>query len=284
MRIIDAHIHLWDTSRQHLPWLDGPDADPRLLGRFTADDLSARYAAALPADCAFDGGVYVEVDCADPLDEDRQLATNRDPRVLAKVMRSTLDPAMRVPLFAAGVRDPLHVPGSERGRCLDDGFVAGLRLLGQAGLPFDACVRRDELDDLAETAERAPDTTIVVDHMGNVTPGTLDERYVAAMRRLAACPNVVVKVSGYPTDDRRFVRDLLALSRELFDGRRMAASNWPVVDSYSSLEAHLSTLLDEDGDDERLYHDTAAHVYGIGRRPSSHTTQHNASIQQEQHQ
>lgn len=264
MPLIDAHVHFWDPAEQRLDWLS--DDDGTLNRRWTMSDLAACYGPFFAQGVRWLGGVYVEVDCADPLAEDRLICDDDDPRILASVMRADVSPWMRVPLFASGVRDPLHVPSSARGRCLDPLFIAGLRALEGAGLPFDACMRVEELDDLAAAHELVPDLTLVIDHMGNVTPATFDERYLSVMRRLAALPNTVVKVSGYPTDDRGFVRELLAFSRETFAGRRMYASNWPVVETYSTFADHLQLLLDEEGGDASLFRDVAARVYGIDVR------------------
>ncbi|RSX53298.1 amidohydrolase [Bifidobacterium goeldii] len=259
--IIDAHFHIWNPAVQRLPWLD--NADPALRRHWSLDMFKAAYAPFAPDGVRLLGGVYVEVDCDDPEQEDRFIASNHDPLILARVMRACTKPWMRVPLFADGVRDPLHIPSSQPGRCMDDEFIGGLRMLGAAGLPFDVCARINELDDVAAAHEQAPDTTMVIDHMGNVTPTDFTEQYRESMRRLAAQPNTYIKVSGYPTADRAFVRDLLAFSRETFAGRRMYASNWPVVGTYSSFEEHLRMLIDEEGHDESLFRDTAAQVYHI---------------------
>lgn len=259
--IIDAHFHIWDPTIQRLPWLD--DADPLLNRKWDLADLERAYASFDAESVRFLGGVYVEVDCDSPEAEDRLIYSNHDPRILARVMRARMEPWMRIPLFADGVRDPLHIPSSRPGRCLDSDFIDGLRMLGAAGLPFDVCARIDELDDIAQAHEQAPDTVIVLDHMGNVTPERFTEQYRDAMRRLAQLPNTYVKVSGYPTSDIKFVHDVLAFSREVFPNRRMYASNWPVVESYANFNDHLRLLLAEEGYDESLFCTTAAQVYHI---------------------
>ena len=53
-------------------------------------------------------------------------------------------------------------PGFLRDRALR----AGMRRLGESGLPFDACVRSWQLTELAELAAACPDTVIVLDHVG----------------------------------------------------------------------------------------------------------------------
>ena len=148
-RIIDSHFHIWDPSVQPLSWLDGTDGS--ITRRYDMDCLKRAYASynERHPDAAvnFIGGVYVEVDTDDTSLEDRLLSENHDPLLLATSMRSTVGPAMRVPLYAHGVREPLHTPASPRGRCLQDDFIRGLRLMADKNMPFDACVRVEELDD-----------------------------------------------------------------------------------------------------------------------------------------
>ena len=129
LTIIDSHFHLWNLDVLHLPWL----ADcPAIAHSYAASDLITAYKA--HADVRFLGGVYIEVDCDDRLKEDEYIYGLKEPKMLAKVMRATLSDHMRVPLGIAGVREPLHVPSSPKGRCLEKSFLAGLERLADAGL------------------------------------------------------------------------------------------------------------------------------------------------------
>ena len=65
LEVIDAHFHMWDLGRQHLPWLDGM---PSLNRSFTLHELEDEYRQ---LGVEFLGGVYVEVDSYDLLFEDR---------------------------------------------------------------------------------------------------------------------------------------------------------------------------------------------------------------------
>ena len=156
-RIIDSHFHIWDPSVQPLSWLDGTDGS--ITRRYDLDCLKRAYASyneQHPAAAVnFIGGVYVEVDTDDTSLDDRLLSENHDPLLLATSMRSTVGPAMRMPLYAHGVREPLHTPASPRGRCLQDDFIRGLQLMADKNMPFDACVRVDELDDFAQACARS---------------------------------------------------------------------------------------------------------------------------------
>ncbi|MGJ0593506.1 amidohydrolase family protein [Bifidobacterium longum subsp. longum] len=271
-RIIDSHFHIWDPSVQPLSWLDGTDGS--ITRRYDMDCLKRAYASYNEhhpdAAVNFIGGVYVEVDTDDTSLEDRLLSENHDPLLLATSMRSTVGPAMRVPLYAHGVREPLHTPTSPRGRCLQNEFIRGLQLMADKNMPFDACVRVDELDDLAQACEQVPEATVIVDHMGNISNLHNLESSSDALHRLGELPNVYVKVSGYPTDDLRFVSTLLDLAQAAFSNKRLLyASNWPVVGLYADFDSHLSILLNRFAGNDDFFLNNARNAYHIVERKKS---------------
>lgn len=259
MKVIDAHVHAWDLSRQQVAWV-APNS--RLYGlSFGLDDLRREYST-LAVGLA--GAVYVEIDSDDPIREDEIVYEEiaPDPLVVATVMRARLSPSMRVPLAAVGIREPLHIPSQPAGRCLQKGFVEGLKLLGEHELTFDACVRADELTDLACSLEQVPQTRVVVDHLGNVDelgPGTRD-----VLRRLADCENVWFKVSGFDTSRTKFVAELLEFVRDTVEpSRLMYASNYPVVKEYSSLREHWDVVTKYCGDVPGFFAENAMEAYNI---------------------
>ncbi|WP_085810366.1 amidohydrolase [Sphingomonas sp. TZW2008] len=144
-----------------------------------------------------------------------------------------------------------HAPA---GLYADATFRAGFARLGPLGLTFDAWVLEPQIGDVAALARAFPDQPIVLDHVG--TPlglGSYDGRqrerfngWAAAIRDLAQCPNVTVKLGGLAMPfcalgnlgpDARPTSDLLA---ELFrpyvetcieafgTERAMFESNFPV--------------------------------------------------------
>ena len=84
------------------------------------------------------------------------------------------------------------------------GFRQGFTHLGRLGLSFDAWVLEPQIGDVTDLARAFPDTAIVLDHVG--TPlglgrytGRQGERFGVwrnAIRDLASCPNVMVKLGG----------------------------------------------------------------------------------------
>jgi len=214
--IIDTHQHLWDTSRQRLPWLaDAPD----LLRRNyrTEEYLAATAGLNIRA-------IYMEVDVAESeLVPEAELvlgmARGRKTPMVAAVIGGRPD----APSFAdylkrfradphfKGVRRVLHSPGTPAGWCLRPEFVRGVRLLGEADRSFDLCMRAPELMDAVKLTELCPGTRFVLDHCGNpdlkafraARPGEARPRHTAdewrrAIDAFAKRPNVIGKISGIP--------------------------------------------------------------------------------------
>jgi L-fuconolactonase len=254
LQVIDAHFHVWDPMVQEIPWIQSPE-NFVLNRRWTIEDLEAEYAK-LGVD--FLGGVYVEVDAADHELEDRLVEENPSKKILAQMLRAQLSPSMRVPIRATGIREPLHVPTSSRGRCLEDSFLSGLRALAKRGMPFELCNRGGELGDMVKAFGQVPEVTVIIDHLGNITE--LDPLSRAALKGMAALPNAYIKVSGdkpVNLDVVKFVRDVFSPDRLLF------ASNWPVVNLESSLAEHFERVQGIFGDDEDFFMDNAKRAYGL---------------------
>jgi L-fuconolactonase len=83
-------------------------------------------------------------------------------------------------------------------------FQLGVQQLARYGLAFDAWVYHTQIDELINLVDSAPNTTIVVDHVGGPI-GVAEYRSYQAdvtrvwtrkLRELAERPNVVVKVGG----------------------------------------------------------------------------------------
>ncbi len=263
LKVIDSHFHVWDLGRQRLDWLAGTDGS--ISRTYTMADLETAYARLDGVD--FLGGVYVEVDCADPVAEDALVYNlmQTNPKVLACMLRSEVSPYMRVPVHAAGIREPLHIDSEPRGRCLEPSFIAGLRALAAADLPFESCNRVGELEDAAEAFSQVPEATVILNHLGNVE--ALTPAWCAAMERFAALPNLYLKVSGFTTADAGFTAELLSFVRETFSPERLLyASNWPVVSLYSSFEEHFCLLREAFGDDEDFFMNNAVRAYSLSAR------------------
>lgn len=87
-------------------------------------------------------------------------------------------------------------------------FRAGVRTLAEMGFSFDAWLYHPQLPELAALAAAVPEATVVLNHLGGplgIGPYRGDRSRVradwrASLERLAACPNVFLKLGGIGMD------------------------------------------------------------------------------------
>ncbi|MBM4418120.1 MAG: amidohydrolase [Chloroflexi bacterium] len=193
------------------------------------------------------------------------------------------DPALVNPANAAP-------PGLLASRAFRDGFAQ----LAPLGLSFDAGVMHPQIPEMTDLARAFPTTAIVLNHVG--TPigigryaGRRDAvfaEWAAAMRDLATCPNVTVKVgglgmriNGFPFHEGAAPPDSAALAaawrpyvdlciEQFGTARCMFESNFPVDKGSYTYAAYwnackLLTRGASAEDRARLFHRTAAQVYRL---------------------
>ena len=275
--LADAHFHVWDPRAHYYPWLCDPQPIP-----FRYGDYSALRRPYLVEDYRRDSagwrverGVYVEAewDPRDPLGEMNFIAQVRKggfPTVaIAQAWLHQDDCAAVLEgqarhSFVRGIR---HKP--KPGMMDDAKWRQGYARLAPLGLHFELQAPWRQLEEAARLAAASPETTIVLNHTGlPLDPEIQDWR--KAMARLAACPNVAVKISGLGNVQRK--REVVLATIELFGtARAMFASNFPV----DSLRASFDTIFS--GFDEitrgfaaaerrALFHDNAVRIYRMEQR------------------
>jgi predicted TIM-barrel fold metal-dependent hydrolase len=268
MQIVDAHQHFWDLARNYHPWL----CDARPIP-FRYGDYAALRRPYLPGDYRADAGryevvgsVYVEAefDPQAPLAEVEWVAglsrTQGLPTVI--VAQAWLDREDREEVLAAHGAHPLvrgirHKPAAAPapdlarrgapGSMDDPAWRDGYALLAGHGLSFDLQTPWWHLDAAADLARDFPDTQIVINHTGLPAvraPAALD-LWAEALRRVAAWPNVALKISGlgiagqpWRAEDNREI--VLTAIQAFTPARVMFASNFPV----DSLVAGFETIFD----------------------------------------
>ena len=279
--LYDTHVHVWDPGVLDLPWLKGSPAFDRIFSwqEYLRDAQSLGITEA----------IYMEVD-AKETSFDAELAVVKDLlNTPGTILRGAVmggrpgspDFASWLDVLAGdprirGVRETLHTPSRPAGRCLDPAYINGVRLMGERGFTFDACMRVGELADAASLAAACPDTTIVLDHLGNppISAGVSDS-WRRALEALAAEPNMVGKMSGliqnadgetWSTEDfAPFMECLL----EAFGPERVVwGSNWPVCTLKGSLSRWVATtheVLQARSEPERaaVLHGNAPRLYGL---------------------
>lgn len=276
-KLLDTHQHLMYRDRLTYAWADGL---PALAGRsFTLDDYQR-----LTSGRGVEGTIFMEADAGDYRAETRAVsALMRQPGSgLLGVISSCrpeedgfaawLDECAGLPVV--GFRRILHEVPDDVSR--GDTFRTNIRRLGGVGRPFDLVVRADQLPLAVDFARACPEVQFVLDHCGVPDiAGQGFEPWAADMRAVAACDNVVCKISGVlaycaPDDAHaEAVRPYVAHVIDSFTPARcLWGSDWPVVNVTSSLPdwiAAFRSLIADLSDTERaaICHGTAERIYKV---------------------
>ncbi|MFI5894549.1 amidohydrolase family protein [Actinoplanes sp. NPDC051513] len=293
--IVDAHHHVWRQA--DMPWLSGPMV-PRIFGpyepirrdyliqEYRDDAISAGIGASVyvqpnwPMDRVVDevrwiaglheqtGWPMAMVGCADLFSTDA-----------AEVMRTQ----QAISPLVVGTRLQLHwherpefrfADGPDRMK--DPVFRDNIAALRDLGWLFELQVFSGQMHDAADLVAQNPDVPFVLVHAGMLTDHT-DPAVVAAwragLRELAACPNVVVKLTGQGTFVHRVDPGLLRfVAGEILDrfgsARAMFGTNLPVEKLWTSsaalTDAWKRALSDRTGDEQAdVFARTARRVYGL---------------------
>jgi predicted TIM-barrel fold metal-dependent hydrolase len=293
-KIVDAHHHLWELNRRDkYPWLQDDPSGEGMLGRLTpiAQDYSV---SDYRVDCAaYDlvKSVHIEAVPADAIAESRwlQLTAERSGLPDAIVARVELHKPGAEKIMAEhcghpnvrGIRHIVNWHGNPRfsftdhDYLVDPTWLAGFKLLRKYELSFDLQIYPNQMSVAAALAARNPDTLIILNHAG--MPIERDEAGLATwrdgMKRLAAEPNVVAKISGLGMVDhlwseatiRPFV---LGVIDHFGVDRVMFASNFPVDKLYSSFDALFGAFENivasfSEGEKGKFFHDNALRAYRI---------------------
>jgi predicted TIM-barrel fold metal-dependent hydrolase len=199
MQRIDAHQHLWDLAQFPCGWCGGI---PVLNRNFSLADYQA---AAAGADIV--RTVFVECDVDEPhglAEAAYYNALAREHSLIGGIVAAARPERADFPhqldqLLALeklrGLRRVLHVvPDAVSQAPL---FAENLRLLARHQLTFDLCLLGRQLALARPLIETCPQVQFVLDHCGVPDiQGRAFEPWQAHIREIAACPNVVCKVSG----------------------------------------------------------------------------------------
>ena len=237
---IDAHHHVWDLAVRDQPWT----ADlPPLRRSFALADLRPDLEEA-----RIERTVLVQtVPVAEETPEFLALAAGDGADVVAGVVGwvelGAPDVAERLAQLQAatggarlvGIRHLVQSEPDPRWLARAD-VRNGVAAVGAAGLAYDVLVRPVQLPAAVETVLALPEVRFVLDHVAKppIATGEL-EPWRTDLRRLAAAPNVAVKLSGMVTEadaERWTVADLRPYADVVLDAfgpeRTMFGSDWPV--------------------------------------------------------
>ena len=291
--VIDAHHHIWRQA--DLPWLDGPMV-PRIFGPYEPirrdypieeylEDIagcnvvkSVYVQANWPKDKAVDEAAWVD-SVATRAGFPQAIVAYAD--LMAEDVRPTLDRLKSISRVR-GIRMQLHWHDNEQYRFAphadladDPTFRRNFAALEDFGFSFDLQVFAPQMEGAARLAADHRGTTFILQHAGMLEDLSDEGRdnWRVGMRRLAAQPNVVSKLSGLGTfihrNDPGHIAEIVRETVALFGAERcLFGSNFPIEKlwtDYASLLAAYRDAVAGFGADERaaILHDTAARVYRL---------------------
>jgi L-fuconolactonase len=176
--------------------------------------------------------------------------------------------------FLCGIRHPV-LTEADPGWLAQPAVLRGLYALAETGLSFDVVTLPHQLPAAVTAARLVPELSFVLDHLGGPPAGfgqdDKDGPWAAAIRSLAALPNVTCKLSGVHTspsradDLRPYYETVLAA---FGPDRLMFGSDWPVsvlaatygqvCDMYQELTARLDTA-----EQDAIFDRVARRVYQL---------------------
>jgi predicted TIM-barrel fold metal-dependent hydrolase len=260
--IIDAHHHIWRQA--DLPWLMGP-MQPRIFGPYAPvrrDYTIDEYLGDL-ARSGVTRSVYVQTNWAKQQFEDEAAWVQRTanergwPHAIVAYadisvgdVRPQLDRLTRYPLVR-GVRMQLHWHENPVYRfaarpdlCDDPVIQRNVAHLADYNFTFDLQVFAPQMAGAARLANSCPRVTFILQHAGMLEDLSPQGRaaWRAGMEQLAACPNVVSKLSGLGTfihrNDPAHIADIVTETVALFGAERcLFGSNFPIEKLWTSYRA-----------------------------------------------
>jgi L-fucono-1,5-lactonase len=284
MRIIDAHHHVWDLGVRDQDWITGPALAP-----LRRDFLLGDYQPVAKANGVAVSVVVQTVTVPGETPELLALADSSD--LIAGVIGWTDLTAPDIADRIAALKDR---PGGgklvslrhqvqsepEPDWLTRPDVLRGLAAVARAGLVYDLVITAGQLSASTRAAAAVPDLVFVLDHIGKppIAAGRI-EPWAQDLRRLAALPNTVAKLSGLVTeaDWRRWqVADLRPYAEVALDAfspaRLMFGSDWPVCTLAASYPDVLATAQDLTAgltatEREAVFAGTATSIYGLLAAP-----------------
>jgi len=273
---IDAHQHYWHYTPEEYGWI-GPD-----MSILQKDHLPNDLAPLLES-ANIEGSIAVQA--RQTLDETRWLLELADQYPFIKgvvgwvdlrspELRGQLERCYTHPKFC-GVRHIVQDEPDDQFMLRED-FIRGLGTLAEFDLAYDILIFPRHLPVACELVERFPNQRFVLDHIakpfikdGQVAPWDAD------IRRLAAHPNVLCKISGMVTEadwHRWRPSDFRPYLETVFEAygtqRIMFGSDWPVCTlaaTYAGVIEIVSDYVQQLSEEEQadVWGKTAQRFYGL---------------------
>jgi L-fuconolactonase len=278
--VIDAHHHVWDLGVRDQDWITGAELAP-LRRNFLISDYRGVALA-----CGVTASVLVQT-VAGPGETPELLGLAGAGDLVGGVVgwADLTSPGVAGRLAAlrdlpgggklAGIRHQVQSE-PDPGWLTRPDVLRGLAAVAAAGLVYDLVITVGQLPAAASAAGAVPGLVFVLDHLGKppIASGAI-EPWASDLRRLAALPNTVAKLSGLVTEadwgqwQPSDLRPYVEVALEAFGpDRLMFGSDWPVCTlaaSYDTVVAAARDLTAALSPAERaaIFAGTATRVYGL---------------------
>ncbi|MEM9269592.1 MAG: amidohydrolase family protein [Pseudomonadota bacterium] len=289
--MIDAHHHLWDLQAVHYPWLMERGGE-----RFFGDPTSIQRNYLQPefiAEAGAEGitaSVHVQVGAEDGLAEatwvDAQHQMNPAYPAAQVAFCDLTDPERARALDALqelptvrGIRQITGRKPKEDAKLgthallETDSYYTGLDELATRGLSYDIQLIPEQMQRLAQAFAERPSLQVALCHAGS--PYDRSDAGLATWRAgisaMAACPNVVCKISGFGMFDPDWTKERIApfvahILAEFGAERALFGSNFPVdkiFAPYAQMTDAVRDLVPE-ADLKAVFETTAQRFYRLG--------------------
>jgi L-fuconolactonase len=288
--IIDTHQHLWDLGKFKLTWVRPPldrsftTKDYLEAGRGLSIVQAVYMEVAVPPGQRQEEAEYAIELCKEP----QSLTCGAV--IAGQPGEDDFEPYIR------RFKDSPYIKGVRGSfasveQMTDRKVIRNLRLLGDLGLRFDLNVPPAFLAAGARLVERCPDTRFILDHCGNVDPVAFfppgrtaprppqhaPEQWKADMNRVAACDNIICKISGVVDNVPGYALtadDLAPVVNYCLDAfgpdRAVFAGDWPVCLLGMPLRNWVEVLKEvvagrPEKEQRKLFHGNAVGFYALDR-------------------
>lgn len=218
-KIFDAHLHLWDLKEVPISWLKD---DVRLEQNYDFARIEKEY-----ENYEFLGALYVECH-SDDVKRESFFALSLKKKYPLLLCLKDLNHKDKLSAF----REVLHADEKGAKRLFEADFKEKMKILKQISIPFEACMKNEELYCLEPFLRENRDLKVVLNHLGSPKISHLSE-YKNTLSLLRQFPNLYIKLSApddfCPQISKEFVFELFAFLRENFSEERLLfGSNYPV--------------------------------------------------------
>lgn len=219
-KIFDAHLHLWDLEKIPISWIKD---DEKLEQNYDFFRMKQEY-----KEFEFIGAMYVEVN-SDDLEKEALFALEQ--KKLHNLLFCLADFKHKEEL--SSFREVMHTSKKGAKRLFEADFEEKIEILKTFNIPFEACIKNEELGFLEKFLSKNPNLKVVLNHLGSPKINRLNE-YKKDLSFLKKFQNLYIKLSipdGFSQETpKEFIFELFAFLKENFsENKFIFGSNYPVA-------------------------------------------------------